>query len=92
VRAAPSSQKSEEKIRNGLEKIEAVFVYAVRGRPPSKPPPNLMEVKGGEAQGHHREVRSEGSVDPRYGPMYKNWIGGLPRYACLRQAGADRLE
>jgi len=40
---------------------------------------NLMEVKGSEAQGRHREVRSEGSVEQRYGPMDKNWIGGLRR-------------
>jgi len=41
--------------------------------------PNLMEVKGSEAQGHHREVGSEGSVEQRYGPMDKNRIGGLRR-------------
>jgi hypothetical protein len=41
--------------------------------------PNLMEVKGSEAQGRHREVGSEGSVEQRYGPMDKNWIGGLRR-------------
>jgi len=29
--------------------------------------PNLMEVKGSEAQGRHREVESEGSVEQRYG-------------------------
>jgi len=34
--------------------------------------PNPMEVKGSEAQGRHREVRSEGSVEQRYGPMNKN--------------------
>jgi len=28
-----------------------------------------MEVKGSEAQGCHREVGSEGSVEQRYGPM-----------------------
>jgi hypothetical protein len=39
--------------------------------------PNLMEVKGSEAQGRHGEVGSEGSVEQRYGPMDKNWIGGL---------------
>ena len=33
-----------------------------------------MEVKGSEAQGRHREVGSEGSVEQRYGPMYKNRI------------------
>jgi hypothetical protein len=38
-----------------------------------------MEVKGSEAQGRHREVGSEGSVEQRYGPMDKNWIGGLRR-------------
>jgi len=36
--------------------------------------PNLMEVKGSEAHGHHREVGSKGSVEQRYGPMDKNWI------------------
>ena len=36
-----------------------------------------MEVKGSEAQGRHREVGSEGSVEQRYGPMYKNRIRGL---------------
>jgi len=41
--------------------------------------PNLMEVKGSEAQGHHREVGSAGSVEQRYGPMDKNRIRGLRR-------------
>ena len=36
-----------------------------------------MEVKGSEAQGRHREVRSEGSVEQRYGLMDKNRIRGL---------------
>jgi hypothetical protein len=36
--------------------------------------PNLTEVKGSEAQGRHGEVRSEGSVEQRYGPMDKNRI------------------
>jgi hypothetical protein len=31
-----------------------------------------MEVKGSEAQGRHREVGSEGTVEQRYGPMNKN--------------------
>ena len=44
-----------------------------------KVPSNLMEVKGSEAQGRHREVGSEGSVEQRYGPMDKNWIRGLRR-------------
>jgi hypothetical protein len=38
-----------------------------------------MEVKGSEAQGRRREVGSEGSVEQRYGPMYKNRIRGLRR-------------
>ena len=38
-----------------------------------------MEVKGSEAQGRHREVGSEGSVEQRYGLMDKNWIRGLRR-------------
>jgi hypothetical protein len=38
-----------------------------------------MEVKGSEAQGRHREVGSEGSVEQRYGPMDKDWIRGLRR-------------
>jgi hypothetical protein len=39
-----------------------------------------MEVKGSEAQGRHREVGSEGSVEQRYGPMDKNRIRGLRRW------------
>ena len=39
-----------------------------------------MEVKGSEAQGRHREVESEGSMEQRYGPMDKNWIRGLRRW------------
>src|SRR5437773_11883825 len=38
-----------------------------------------MEVKGSKAQGRHREVGSEGSVEQRHGPMYKNRIRGLRR-------------
>jgi hypothetical protein len=38
-----------------------------------------MEVKGSEAQGRHREVGSEGSVEQKYGPMDKNRIRGLRR-------------
>src|SRR5438477_12618697 len=38
-----------------------------------------MEVKGSKAQGRHREVGSEGSVEQRYGPMHKNRIRGLRR-------------
>jgi len=40
-----------------------------------------MEVKDSEAQVRHREVGSEGSVEQRYGPMYKNRIRGLRRRA-----------
>ena len=38
------------------------------------PSGNLMEVKRREAQGRHREVGSEGSVDQRYEPTNRNWI------------------
>jgi len=38
------------------------------------PPANLMEVKAREAQGHHREVLSEGSVERRCEPTDRNWI------------------
>jgi hypothetical protein len=38
-----------------------------------------MEVQNSEAQGRHREVGSEGSVEQRYGPMDKNWSLGLRR-------------
>jgi len=38
------------------------------------PPANLMEVKASEAQGRHREVRSEGSVEQRCEPTERNWI------------------
>ena len=38
------------------------------------PSPNLVEVKGSEAQGRHREVGSEGSVEQRYEPTDRNWI------------------
>ncbi len=41
--------------------------------------PSLMEVKGSEAQGRHREVGSEGSEEQKYGPMDKNRIRGLRR-------------
>ena len=38
------------------------------------PSPNLVEVKGSEAQGRHCEVGSEGSVEQRYEPTNRNWI------------------
>ena len=38
------------------------------------PFPNLVEVKGSEAQGRHREVGSEGSVEQSCEPTNRNWI------------------
>ena len=38
------------------------------------PSPNLVEVKGSEAQGRYCEVGSEGSVEQRYEPTDRNWI------------------
>ncbi len=38
------------------------------------PSANLMEVKASEAQGQHREVLSEGSVEQRCEPTDRNWI------------------
>jgi len=40
-----------------------------------------VEVKGSEAQGRDREVGSEGSVEQTRGPMDKNRIEGLRRWA-----------
>ena len=40
----------------------------------ASPSPNLVEVKGSEAQGRHREVGSEGSAEQRYEPTDRNWI------------------
>ena len=54
-------------------------VMAKCARLGSIPTPNLMEVKGSEAQGRHREVGSEGSMEQRYGLRDKNWIIGLRR-------------
>jgi hypothetical protein len=42
----------------------------------ASPSANLMEVKASEAQGRHREVGSEGSVEQRCEPTNRNWIGG----------------
>jgi hypothetical protein len=42
----------------------------------ASPSTNLMEVKVSEAQGHHREVLSEGSVEQRCEPTDRNWIRG----------------
>jgi len=41
------------------------------------PPPNLMEVKGSEAQGRPREKASEGSVEQTREPMNKNRMRGV---------------
>ena len=38
------------------------------------PSANLMEGKASEAQGRHREVGSEGSVEQTYEPTHRNWI------------------
>ena len=54
--------------------MPGMFLY-LEGESPS---PNLMEVKGSEAQGRHREVWSEGSVEQRCEPTNRNWIGGAP--------------
>src|SRR5215471_766849 len=43
----------------------------------ASPSANLMEVKAREAQGRHREVRSERSVYHRCEPTNRNWIGGV---------------
>jgi len=40
------------------------------------PSANPMEVKASEAQGRHREVGSEGSVEQRCELTNRNWIGG----------------
>ena len=40
----------------------------------ASPSPNLVEVKGSEAQGRHREVGSEGSVEQSDEPTDRNWI------------------
>ena len=40
----------------------------------ASPSANLMEVKAREAQGRHREVGSEGSVEQTYEPTNGNWI------------------
>jgi hypothetical protein len=43
----------------------------------ASPHPNLMEVKGSEAQGPDREGGSEGSVEQTRELMYKNRIRGV---------------
>jgi len=47
--------------------VQPRLLYAVHVRQLAgeKSRPNLMEVKGSEAQGRHREVGSEGSVEQK---------------------------
>jgi hypothetical protein len=47
----------------------------------ASPSSNLMEVKDSEAQGRHREVLSEGSVEQRREPTNRNRIRGIPSRA-----------
>ena len=42
----------------------------------ASPSPNLVEVKGSEAQGRHREVGSEGSVEQSRDSTDRNRIRG----------------
>jgi hypothetical protein len=50
------------------------------------PSPNLVEVKGSEAQGRHCEVGSEGSVEQRYEPTDRNWISRRGGRTSWREA------
>jgi hypothetical protein len=50
------------------------------------PSPNLVEVKGSEAQGRHREVGSEGSVKQRHEPTNRNWIIRRQGWTSWREA------
>lgn len=50
------------------------------------PSPNLVEVKGSEAQGRHREVGSEGSVEQRCEPTDRNWISRRDGRTSWREA------
>jgi hypothetical protein len=49
------------------------------------PSPNLVEVKGSEAQGRHREVGSEGSVEQSYEPTDRNWISRRQGWTSRRE-------
>jgi hypothetical protein len=49
------------------------------------PSPNPVEVKGSEAQGRHREVGSEGSVEQRYEPTDRNWISRRDGWTSWRE-------
>jgi hypothetical protein len=57
-----------------VSRVPGMFMY-LEGASPSA---NLMEVKGSEAQGRHREVGSEGSVEQKCEPTNRNWIRGAP--------------
>ncbi|GAB1352708.1 hypothetical protein MASR1M12_14390 [Erysipelotrichia bacterium] len=48
------------------------YAEHVRQLEGASPLSNLMEVKDSEAQGHYREVMSEGSVKQNCEPMNKN--------------------
>ena len=50
------------------------------------PSPNLVEVKCSEAQGRHREVGFEGSVEQRYEPTDRNWISRRGGWTSWREA------
>jgi hypothetical protein len=52
----------------------------------ASPFPNLVEVKGSETQGRHREVGSEGSVEQRYEPTDRNWINRRQGRTSWREA------
>lgn len=51
-----------------------------------KSSPNLMEVKGSEAQRRHREVGSEGRAEQNRDLTYRNRIGGLTGRASRHEA------
>ncbi len=50
------------------------------------PSPNLVEVKGSEAQGRRCEAGSEGSVEQRYEPTDRNWINRREGRTSWREA------
>ena len=50
------------------------------------PPASLMEAKASEAQGQHREVLSEGSVEQRCEPTDRNWISRREGRTSWREA------
>jgi len=52
--------------------VPGMFIHS-EGVSPSA---NLREVKASEAQGPHREVGSEGSVEQTCEPTNRHWIRG----------------